>query len=100
MLLDAHWRFLTLLAALAAGCDLPGHPDPADRPVPANEVLEFSVLYGQNCAGCHGVHGKLGPAPPLNDPLFRAIAPAEELENTLTHGREKTLMPAFAEENG
>jgi mono/diheme cytochrome c family protein len=82
------------------GCDLPGQPDPADRPVPANEVVEFSVLYGQNCAGCHGANGKLGPAPPLNDRLFRAIVPEAEVESILTKGREKTLMPAFAEENG
>jgi mono/diheme cytochrome c family protein len=93
------WRFL-ILAALLSGCDLPGRPDRADRPVPANEVVEFSVLYGQNCAGCHGANGKLGPAPPLNDPLFRAIVPAQDLETTIAKGREKTLMPAFAEEHG
>jgi cytochrome c oxidase cbb3-type subunit III len=98
--LSEYWRFLALLAALAGGCDLPGRPDPADRPVPANEVLEFSVLYGQNCAGCHGANGKLGPAPPLNDPLFRAIVPEEELHSIITQGREKVLMPAFAEEYG
>jgi mono/diheme cytochrome c family protein len=68
--------------------------------VPANEVLKFGVLYGENCAGCHGANGTLGPAPPLNDPLFRAIISEEELEKVLTQGREKALMPAFAEENG
>lgn len=66
----------------------------------ADQVLEFSVLYGQNCAGCHGSDGKLGPAPPLNDPLFRAIVPEEELQNVLTKGRKNALMPAFALENG
>jgi cytochrome c oxidase cbb3-type subunit 3 len=85
---------------LAAGCDLPGQPKPADRPVPADQVLEFAVLYRQNCAGCHGQGGKLGPAPPLNDPLFRAIVPEEELESIVKSGRIKTLMPAFARENG
>jgi mono/diheme cytochrome c family protein len=93
-------RLLIVLAVSAAGCDLPGRPDPADRPVPANEVVKFSVLYGENCAGCHGANGTLGPAPPLNDPLFRAIISEEELEKVLTEGREKALMPAFAEENG
>jgi mono/diheme cytochrome c family protein len=68
--------------------------------VPANQILEFSVLYRQNCAGCHGVNGKLGPAPPLNDPLFRAIVPEEELERTIVRGRANVLMPAFAEQNG
>jgi len=82
------------------GCDLPGRPDPADKPVPADQVVEFGVLYRENCAGCHGADGKLGPAPPLNDPLFRAIVPEEELEGIVTNGRKKTLMPAFAKENG
>jgi cytochrome c oxidase cbb3-type subunit 3 len=94
------WRLLLIPIALAAGCDFPGRPDPADRPVPANEVLEFNGLYGQNCAGCHGAKGTLGPAPPLNDSLFRAIVPEEELERIVSKGREKTLMPAFAVENG
>jgi cytochrome c oxidase cbb3-type subunit 3/ubiquinol-cytochrome c reductase cytochrome c subunit len=83
-----------------AGCDFPGRPDPAERPVPADRVLKFDVLYRQNCAGCHGVDGKLGPAPPLNNPLFRAIVPEEELKDILTKGRKNTLMPAFASENG
>ena len=82
------------------GCNLPGRPNPADRPVPRGPGLEFGVLYGQNCAGCHGSDGKLGPAPPLNDPLFRAIVPEEELQGVLTKGRKKALMPAFAKENG
>ena len=68
--------------------------------MPADQSLEFGVLYGQNCAGCHGSDGELGPAPPLNDPLFRAIVPEEELQGILTKGRKKTLMPAFAKENG
>ena len=88
------------LSFFLTGCDLPGRPNPADRPVPADEVLEFGVLYQQNCAGCHGSNGTLGPAPPLNDPLFRAIVPEEELERIVTQGRNKTLMPAFATENG
>src|SRR5207302_375269 len=71
-----------------------------DRPVPADEVLEFGVLYRQNCAGCHGADGKLGPAPPLNDALFRAIVPQEELVSIVSKGRSKTLMPAFGNENG
>ena len=88
------------LSLLTAGCDLPGRPDPAERPVPADRVLKFGVLYRQNCAGCHGADGKLGPAPPLNNRLFRATVPVEELKDILTKGRKKTLMPAFANENG
>jgi mono/diheme cytochrome c family protein len=36
----------------------------------------------------------------LNDPLFRAIVPEKQLQNVLTKGRKKALMPAFAKENG
>src|SRR5262245_49950158 len=34
---------------LAAGCHWPGKPDPAQRPVPADKVLDFAVLYEHNC---------------------------------------------------
>jgi mono/diheme cytochrome c family protein len=36
----------------------------------------------------------------LNDPLFRAIVPVKDLQAVLTKGRKKSLMPAFAKENG
>ena len=54
----------------------PGKPNPANRPRTAgpNHGLRPSVSRS-NCAGCHGADGKLGPAPPLNDPLFLAIIP-------------------------
>jgi cytochrome c oxidase cbb3-type subunit III len=91
---------LPFLAVLVAGCDFPGQPKPQDRPVPAEEVKDFNVLYARNCAGCHGADGKLGPAPPLNDPLFLAIVPDAELVRVITEGRtvsprQKTPMPAF-----
>lgn len=94
------WRLLPLLAALAAGCDLPGRPNPADRPVPQDQITDFGALYAMRCAGCHGADGKLGPAPPLNDPIFLAIVPDAELMRVITEGRavtptQKTPMPAF-----
>ena len=39
------WRLVPLLAVLAVGCDLPGKPREADRPVPADQVKDFSALY-------------------------------------------------------
>jgi mono/diheme cytochrome c family protein len=62
--------------------------------------MAFDALYSQNCAGCHGADGKLGPAPPLNDPLFRAIVPLETVEQVVAAGRPGTLMPAFSSEHG
>jgi mono/diheme cytochrome c family protein len=99
------WRLLPLLAALAAGCDLPGQPTPADRPVPADQIADFDVLYKMHCAGCHGADGKLGPAPPLNDPIFLAIVPDAELLRVIREGRtvtpgQKSPMPAFAQDRG
>jgi mono/diheme cytochrome c family protein len=73
--------------------------------VPADQVTDFDTLYRTHCAGCHGADGKLGPAPPLNDPLFLAIVPDEELLRVIRDGRavgpgQKTPMPAFAREKG
>jgi mono/diheme cytochrome c family protein len=99
-------RLLPVLAAVVmVGCDLPGRPNPADRPVPADQVTDFGVLYATHCAGCHGADGKLGPAPPLNDPIFLAIVPDEELLMVIAEGRavtatQKSPMPAFAREKG
>jgi mono/diheme cytochrome c family protein len=83
---------------LLAGCGYspPGKPDPADRPKTPAQVTSFEYLFAQNCTGCHGADGKLGPAPPLNDPLFLAIISHEELVRVITDGRAGTPMPAFA----
>jgi mono/diheme cytochrome c family protein len=91
-----------LIVVILAGCDanLPGKPNPKNRPKSPDKVLAFEKLFGRNCAGCHGKDGTLGPAPPLNDPLFRAIVPTSALEKTLSEGRPGTLMAVFAHKNG
>jgi hypothetical protein len=38
------WQALAVLAMLAAGCDLPGRPDPEDHYRKPEDVLEFSTL--------------------------------------------------------
>jgi cytochrome c oxidase cbb3-type subunit III len=91
---------LVTLSLLVGGCDLPGRPNPADRPVPQDQITQFDPLYAMHCSGCHGADGNLGPAPPLNDPLFLAIVPEAELVRVITEGRavtptQKSLMPAF-----
>jgi mono/diheme cytochrome c family protein len=88
------------LALRTAGCDFPGRPDPKDRPVPEDRVLGFLPLYRQNCAGCHGVDGRFGPAPPLNDPLFLAIVSDAQLLRAIRDGRRGTPMPGFSRQRG
>ncbi len=102
--MNRNWHWLFLMAAMS-GCDFPGRPNPADRPVTATEVVDFASLYATRCAGCHGADGQLGPAPPLNDPLFLAIVPDAELLRVIREGRvvspaQKTPMPAFARAHG
>jgi len=97
-----HWTFHRVVVAalatlLVAGCDPPKY---SDRPLRPGQVLEFGRLYVQNCAGCHGADGRLGPAPPLNDSLFLAIIPDSELRRVITEGRAGTPMSAFARANG
>lgn len=96
---------LPFLVALVAGCDLPGKPDPADRPAPADRIEDFHALYTTHCAGCHGADGRLGPAPPLNDPMFLAIVAESDLVQVITEGRtvtdtQATPMPAFSRKEG
>jgi mono/diheme cytochrome c family protein len=96
----SRWCLLAGLIATLASCDFPGQPKPADRPTRADEVVDFSRLFKTSCAGCHGADGKLGPAPPLNDPLFLAIVPDDELLLVIEKGRPGTPMPAFSQARG
>src|SRR5207302_7896926 len=98
-------HLVTLSLLLTTGCDLPGRPREDDPPKPADQVTDFGALFATRCAGCHGADGKLGPAPPLNDPIFLAIVPDAELLRVITEGRavtmtQKTPMPAFARDQG
>jgi cytochrome c oxidase cbb3-type subunit 3 len=90
----------TLILLSAAGCEPPGKPDAADKPVTPDQIVDFEQLFSANCAGCHGATGKFGPAPPLNDSLFAAIIPDEELLRVIRDGRTGTPMPAFSRASG
>lgn len=95
-------RFARAIAAaaallLSAGCDaLPGKPVPDERYVRPDAVKDFASLYGENCSGCHGADGRLGPARPLNDPLYLAFASDADLIRVTSQGVAATTMPAFA----
>ena len=64
------------------------------------EVMDFKVLYGENCAGCHGPDGKAGAAVPLSDPVFLAIADDAAIRKIVANGVPGTPMPAFAQSAG
>jgi len=96
---------LALIGALAAlwgtACDrLPGQPDAADRYQRPTEVMDFATLYGENCSGCHGAEGRLGPSRPLADPLYLAYIGPARMRQIVAHGVPDTAMPAFAESFG
>ncbi len=91
--------FLAPLLLLTA-CALPGRPTPADIVHRPSDNLDSVVLYKQNCAGCHGADGKLGPAPPIGDPVYLALVDDDTLRQVISKGRPGTPMPAFAQSEG
>lgn len=91
-----------LIGFLLSGCNvrLPGKPTEAERWRAPAEVTDFNQLYVQNCAGCHGVEGRLGPACALNDPLYLSFVPDDALRKVIAEGRTGTNMPAFSQQVG
>jgi mono/diheme cytochrome c family protein len=83
------------------GCaNPPGRPTSADTPVVPSEITDFNLLYGQNCAGCHGENGKGGAAIALADPVYLAIADDTVVRRATADGISGTSMPAFAQSAG
>ena len=84
------------------GCNarLPGKPTEADRWRAPADVSDFTELYTQNCAGCHGSDGKLGAARSLNDSLYLSFIPDDALKQVISQGRPGTNMPPFSEQAG
>jgi mono/diheme cytochrome c family protein len=86
-----------LAAILAAGCNSPhGQPGRDSEILAPNEVLDFGVLYAQNCAACHGAEGRGGAAIALDNPVYLAIADDTAIRKVIANGVEGTAMPAFA----
>jgi cytochrome c oxidase cbb3-type subunit 3 len=93
--------FAAILAVLLSGCaSAPGRPHRGSEAPAPNEILEFSALYANNCAACHGENGRRGAAVALADPVYLAIAGDEAIREVVANGIQGTAMPAFAESAG
>ncbi len=91
---------LMAMLALAACTHLSGKPAPGPEVPRPDSVLNPTVLYSQNCAGCHGAEGKHGAAMALSDPVYLAIVDDDTLRSTVSKGRPGTAMSAFAQKEG
>jgi mono/diheme cytochrome c family protein len=89
------------LSTYICGCGISsGKPLNSSTPINPNDISDFNVLYGENCAGCHGADGRGGAAIPLGDPVYLAIADDTILRQAATKGIPGTSMPAFAQSAG
>jgi cytochrome c oxidase cbb3-type subunit 3 len=95
--------FATVAVAFVCGfgCnDAPGRPRQSSIPVDPANVSDFTTLFASNCSGCHGDLGKGGPAIPITDPVYLAIADDSVIRKAVTTGIAGTSMPAFATSAG
>jgi cytochrome c oxidase cbb3-type subunit 3 len=92
----------TLLSLLLSGCSArpPGQPQKDAEIVAPDQIVEFTTLYAQNCAGCHGAQGRGGAAIALADPVYLAIADELSMRKVIANGVHGTCMPAFAQSAG
>jgi mono/diheme cytochrome c family protein len=68
--------------------------------IPPDKLLDFTALYSQNCAGCHGPDGKGGVSIALSNPVYLAIADDAAIRTVTAKGVAGTAMPAFAQSAG
>jgi cytochrome c oxidase cbb3-type subunit III len=85
---------------LSACSSPPGRPSKGSEIPAPSEVSDFSTLYSENCAGCHGTDGRGGAAIALADPVYLAVADESAMRKTIANGVRGTSMPAFAQSAG
>ena len=91
----------SLSALVLCGCSgVPRGAATIEVPIVPSDVLDFKILYAQNCSGCHGPEGKGGAAIALADPVYLAIADDTIIRGAATNGIAGTAMPAFAQSAG
>jgi mono/diheme cytochrome c family protein len=90
-----------VLTLVLSGCNLPhGQPRKDSEIVAPSQVFEFTTLYAENCAGCHGAQGRGGAALALGDPVYLALVDERAMRNVVANGVHGTSMPAFAQSAG
>jgi mono/diheme cytochrome c family protein len=90
-----------LTMAICVACNsAPGRPAVDSAIVPPDQIVDFNLIYTQNCAGCHGLDGRGGAASALANPVFLAIADDAVIRHTTANGVSGTAMPAFAQSAG
>ena len=65
-----------------------------------DQIVDFDVLYRQNCSGCHGENGASGAATPLGSATYLALADDSTIRRITSEGVPGTSMPAFAQSAG
>ena len=86
---------------LLCGCGSPhGKPGKEAEILAPDQIMDFAILYGENCAGCHGAEGRGGAAIALADPVYLAVADDASIRNATANGVRGTAMPAFAQSAG
>ncbi len=93
---------VALLATTACGTreGVLGRPQANSQVISPSKIMDFSVLYATNCAGCHGIDGKGGAAIALGDPVYLAIANDATIRRVSADGVRGTAMPAFGQHSG
>jgi mono/diheme cytochrome c family protein len=92
------WASAVFVCAACSG--FPGRPGPNSEVIAPDQILDFNILYAQNCAGCHGAGGSGGAGNALRDPVLLAIADDSAIRNATSNGMRGTSMPAFAQSAG
>ena len=79
----------------------PPRPEVEIPPVPdvEGDPNQGYTIFQQNCAACHGKEGE-GRIGATLKTVFAGIEPGAYLIETISHGREGTLMPAWSQEYG
>jgi len=91
---------LSCAALTSTGCNAPDRPGPGPAVARPDQLLDFSTLYAQNCASCHGVNGRNGAAISLANPVYLAVAGVSNIQRITSLGVPGTAMPPFAHSAG